>query len=63
MESNNPIVVINKYKEPKDKRTFYIGRGAPLGNPFVITDKWDRDFVIDLYSKVEGRSCFKGLRR
>ncbi|WP_213382381.1 DUF4326 domain-containing protein [Allochromatium tepidum] len=27
----------------------YVGRGTPLGNPFVLGEHGDRDAVIDLY--------------
>lgn len=39
------ISVINKH------HTFYIGRGSPLGNPFVIGTDGDREFCIEEYRK------------
>ena len=32
-----------------DSKAQYIGRGSPLGNPFVIGKHGDRDRVCDLY--------------
>ena len=31
--------------------TVYCGRGSPLGNPYILSDTWDRDFVCDQYEK------------
>lgn len=32
-----------------DKGAQYIGRGSPLGNPFVMTSEADRNLVCDQY--------------
>lgn len=32
-----------------DKEAMYIGRGSPLGNPFVMESENDRDLVCDQY--------------
>lgn len=32
-----------------DKQAVYIGRGSPLGNPFVMENESDRDLVCDQY--------------
>lgn len=40
-------ITIVKYHENKDSE--YIGRGAPLGNPFHITPSDSRDSVCDKY--------------
>jgi hypothetical protein len=32
-----------------DKGAIYIGRGSPLGNPFVMSSEIERDHVCDLY--------------
>lgn len=34
-----------------DKGAIYIGRGSPLGNPFVMQSEEDRDFVCDKYQE------------
>lgn len=34
-----------------DKGSIYIGRGSPLGNPFVMQSEEDRDFVCDKYQE------------
>lgn len=39
----NKTTVVNKYKEKYD---IYIGRGSKWGNPFPITERNDRDYVI-----------------
>lgn len=40
--------VVNKYKE---KWTHYIGRGSPLGNPFVVGKDGTREQVIEWYEE------------
>lgn len=42
-KKNNMITVINRH------HNFYIGRGSPLGNPFVIRKGRTRDEVIARY--------------
>ena len=44
------VKVVNKYKEPNH---IYCGRGTPVGNPFVMSDKSDkeRDRVCDAYGE------------
>lgn len=32
-----------------EKGAYYIGRGSPLGNPFVMGSEDDRDLVCDKY--------------
>lgn len=34
-----------------DKGAQYIGRGSPLGNPFVMASEADRDAVCDQYER------------
>jgi len=34
-----------------DKEAEYIGRGSPLGNPFVMQTEQDRDTVCDAYEQ------------
>ena len=40
------ITVVNKYKEPNH---IYCGRGTPLGNPFVMHNESERNYVCDAY--------------
>lgn len=47
----NDLVIINKHHKKNHERTIYIGRPSPLGNPFIITEKWDRNYVCNLYEK------------
>lgn len=44
--SISPIIILNQYKS---KQGEYIGRGSPLGNPFVIGKHGDRKEVIEAY--------------
>ena len=60
------IVVGKKW----DKDAIYIGRGSPLGNPFVMHTEEDRNVVCDKYEEwfnkqvQEGNACvLKELRR
>jgi hypothetical protein len=41
----------NTSKIPLDVQQIYIGRGSPLGNPFPINPKQDRDKVCEMYSE------------
>lgn len=34
-----------------DKGAIYIGRGSPLGNPFIMKSEEDRDYVCDQYEE------------
>ena len=34
-----------------DKNAQYIGRGSPLGNPFIMKSEADRDNVCDAYEE------------
>ncbi len=43
------LTVVNKHKVRN--ADFYLGRGSPLGNPFIINDHQDRDKVCDLYEE------------
>lgn len=45
------IGIVNSHhqKQWKDPRVFYAGRGSPLGNPFQMKDKSDRDRVCEEY--------------
>jgi len=43
------ITVLNKYKMHKGTAGIYIGRGSPLGNPFVIGKHGTRKEVIEAY--------------
>lgn len=43
------IKVINKYKAKRGAYGIYIGRGSPLGNPYIIGKHGTRDEVIDKY--------------
>jgi len=43
------IRVVNKYKEDKNITGIYIGRGSPLGNPYVIGKDGTREEVIEYY--------------
>lgn len=45
------IKVVNSYhqKQWPDPRVVFCGRGSPVGNPFPMKDKDDRDRVCDLY--------------
>lgn len=45
-----PILVANKYKIAPDQEDIYIGRGSPLGNPFVIGEAGTRTDVIRQYA-------------
>lgn len=44
--SARPIIIVNKHH---DKSGEYIGRGSPLGNPFVIGKDGSREQVIAKY--------------
>lgn len=44
--SARPIIIVNKHH---DKSGEYIGRGSPLGNPFVIGKHGTREQVIAKY--------------
>ena len=46
ISGNSGIQVVNRRK---DKEDLYIGRGSPLGNPFIIGKDGDRDEVIAKY--------------
>jgi hypothetical protein len=43
------VIVINKYtaKPNQNVKRIYIGRGSPLGNPWVISDLDTRDMVCE----------------
>lgn len=41
--------VLNKHTQGIPKGAYYIGRGSPLGNPFVIGRDGSRDEVCDKY--------------
>jgi hypothetical protein len=43
------IKVLNKYKASRGVYGIYIGRGSPLGNPFIIGKHGTRDEVIKSY--------------
>lgn len=45
--SARPITIVNKHH---GKSGEYIGRGSPLGNPFVIGKHGTREQVIDKYA-------------
>jgi hypothetical protein len=45
---NNLIKIGNKYHKDIGQ---YVGRGSPLGNPFPMKNKEDRDRVCDEYEK------------
>lgn len=47
----NEIIIVNKHHKKTYERSFYVGRPSPLGNIFVITERWDRNHVCDLYEK------------
>ena len=53
-----------------DKDAIYIGRGSPLGNPFVMHTEDDRDTVCDKYEEwfnkqvqEENKEVLRELRR
>lgn len=50
-------IIVVKQKEVADAH--YIGRGTPLGNPFVMGDESERDRVVDLYEDWLGRKLFE----
>lgn len=41
------MIIVGRKHHPKAQ---YIGRGSPLGNPFVMKSEKDRDRVCNLYS-------------
>lgn len=43
------ICVVNKYKHTPTPNDFYIGRGSPFGNPYVIGNEYTRDKAVDAY--------------
>lgn len=43
------ITVVNKYRITPAKTDIYVGRGSPLGNPFIIGTHGTREEVIDKY--------------
>lgn len=43
------IKVLNKHKARRGVYGIYIGRGSPLGNPYIIGKHGTRDEVIDKY--------------
>lgn len=40
-----------KVGRKNEEGALYIGRGSPLGNPFVMKNEADRDRVCDSYAK------------
>lgn len=46
----NNIYIVNKHHKPTVK-TIYCGRGSPLGNPFQMKAKEERDKVCDEYKE------------
>lgn len=43
-----------------DKDAVYIGRGSPLGNPFVMRSEEDRDSVCDKYEEFFNKQIQEG---
>ena len=52
MNTNQKVLVVNKYKLPVNNSltSIYIGRGSPFGNPFTV-DKYGRDGACDKFDE------------
>lgn len=52
MSDTDKIVILNNHIFPHNVSTsVYVGRGTPLGNPFIIGKHGDRDEVIRKYRR------------
>ena len=45
------MAVLNKHKCGIPNGAIYIGRGSKWGNPFVISNMYSRDRVVELYKE------------
>jgi hypothetical protein len=54
------IIVINRYAPRPLGHVEYIGRGSPLGNPYILNRDGTRDEVCDMYYRYIHRHILLG---